>query len=269
MEPDACRIHAGQNFGAESKFISAYFSEKDVKKWGQLELSHITDIQFGHVCCNHKRMLEYRDWILAAPNRFMLWGGDNIDAFRIGSPGSPWENYFAADKQITKFCEVWAPARHRILGYVGGNHERRGIIGFGDLGKLISYLLSIPYSSGQQFINIYFGKHNPFTVDLWHGRGGAITKGAKINMVHNYMKQSDAQLVLVGHLHDPIATFDWKKRRNHVTSRIELIKQGGAMSSSFLEFFGTYGEIAGYSPGDVMMARAVLDATGHWELTLK
>jgi hypothetical protein len=43
----------------------------------------------------------------------------------------------------------------------------------------------------------------------------------------------------------------------------------GAVGTSFLETWGTYGEIAGFESSDVMMGRAILEPTGHWELTLR
>lgn len=268
QKPDFTR-YTGTHIGEQSKYVSCRFSDKQAKQWGSVELIHVTDVQHGHVRCNVKREIEYRDWVLSKPNRFMLWGGDNVDAYRVGSPGEPWENWFSPQKQVYQFCQVWAPAAHRILGYVGGNHERRGNAAFGDLGTLIATLLQVPYSGGQQAVDIHFGQHKPFAVHLWHGRGAAQTKGAKINMVHDTMKKSTADLILVGHLHDPMVTFDWKIIRDPNNFTLKLKKQAGAMSSSFLEFFGGYAEVLGMSPSDVMMARAILTPNGKWELTLK
>ena len=232
----------------------------------QLELIHITDVQFGHIFCKVNRVIEYRDWVLSEPNRYMLWGGDMIDAYALmKSPGSPWEEIGDSQSQANQLAEIWGPARHRILGYVGGNHERRGLSSFGDLGVYIANLLQIPYSAGQQFIDIRFGKWQPFRVHLWHGRGAARTKGAKINLVHETMKKSDCDLILLGHLHDVLSTFDWRVVRDK-NDKIILKKQGGAMSSSFLEFWGTYGEVGGLNPSDVMMACATVFPSGHWRL---
>ena len=259
------RMSTHMHYGQQSKHVVWHFPST----YRQLELIHITDVQFGHISCKVDRVIEYRDWILSSPNRYVLFGGDIIDAYALGrSPGSPWEEIGDSQHQANLVAEILGPLRHRILGYVGGNHERRGLSSFGDLGIYIANLLQIPYSSGQQFIDIHFGKWQAFRVHLWHGRGTARTKGAKINMVHEVMKRSDCNLVLVGHLHDVLMTFDWRVTRNP-SNRIVLQKQGGAMSSSFLEFWGTYGEVSGLNPSDVMMARAVLESSGHWELTFR
>lgn len=69
-----------------------------------------------------------------------------------------------------------------------------------------------------------------------------------------------------GHLHDAMVLFDWRQQR--LGSDIHLEKIAGCMSSSFLEFWGGYGERMGLAPSDTMMARCVLEPTGHWMLTL-
>ena len=39
--------------------------------------------------------------------------------------------------------------------------------------------------------------------------------------------------------------------------------------SSFLQLWGSYGEVEGYGPTDVIMPRAVLGRDGSFEITLK
>jgi hypothetical protein len=164
--------------------------------------------------------------------------------------------------------ETFMPIRHRVLGYVGGNHEERTARGFGAAGELIAGFLRIPYSRGKQMIDIDFGEHQPFKIDLWHGTGGARTKGAKAQMLHRYMGQGDSQLYLVGHLHDALVLFDWRQQRQ-ADGGIRLEKIAGAMSSSFLDYWGSYAERAGLSPSDTLMARCILTPDGKWELTLR
>ncbi len=247
------------------KRVSVVF---DARKFDAIELLHITDIQFGHKSCNEKRMIEYRDWVLDEPNRFMLWGGDLVDAGTKISVGSPWEQKWEPQGQLWKFCELWAPARHRVLGYVGGNHERRSKLTFGDLGVAIASVLGVPYSDGQQLLDVYYGQHTPFRISMWHGAGHASTPGAKLNVVSRFMEVGDSQLYLVGHLHEPLVRFYARPIRQD-NGKIKLIKVGGAMSSSFLDYWGSYAEVANLKSAPLMMARAILEPTGHWELTLR
>jgi hypothetical protein len=262
----AAEPKVGMVYGEQSKYVTWKF---DPKKFDSLELLHLTDVQFGHMECRVHRVKEYINWVLSVPNRFVLLGGDMVDAYNVLSPGIPWENLCEPQRQIYKFCELFAPLRARILGYCGGNHERRGIKTFGDLGILIATLLRIPYSDGKQFIDIYYGKHDPFKISLWHGTGAARTAGAKMQMLHRFIQQDDSTLYLVGHLHDAMVKFDWRSVRKPGKNDIHLQKICGAMSSSFLSHFGTYAEVKGLSASDVLMARAILEPDGRWGVSLK
>lgn len=248
----------------ETKWIAWDFSEAPFRT---LELIQITDMQWGHIACKRQRVREYRDWILRAPNRFMIWTGDNIDAAHALSKGTTYDNTGAPQTQAFEFCEEWAPAAHRVLGYVGGNHERRTITQYGDLGITIAALLHLPYSRGQQLIDVTFGKHRPFQISQWHGSGGARTMGTVAQKLHRFASDGDSQLYFMGHHHQPMILPFWKQRRG--VHGIRGVKTFAAAGSSFLDTWGSYAEVAGYAPTDVLMPRVVLDRDGSYELTLK
>ncbi len=248
----------------EAKYVSWDFSNA---KFATLELIQITDAQFGHICCKVDRLTEYRDWVLSKPNRYMIWTGDNIDSANMQSKGTTWENTGTPQRQLFEFCKLWAPARHRILGYVGGNHERRCLTTFGDLGITIAALLQLPYSKGKQLIDVTFGKHKPFQISQWHGAGGARTKGTVAQVLTRFASEGDSQLYLMGHLHQPMIIPFWKERRGQ--NGIRAVKTIAALGSSFMENWGSYGEVAGYSAGDVLMPRCILEKDGSWEVTLR
>lgn len=263
---DVLRLETSMRFGDESKYVTATFDPKKYKDG--IEIIHLTDVQFGHLSCNVDKFVEYRDWILKEKNRFVFFGGDLIDAATAISVASPYENTEEPQGQVYRFCELAMPIRHRVIGFVGGNHERRGAKTFGDLGHLIATLLKIPYSSGKQFVDIHYGKHQPFKNSLWHGGSGSRTKGAKAQMLHRFMTQGDSQCYWVGHLHDVLMVGDVRERRG-ADGTIKLEKFAGVMSSSFLEHYGTYAEVAGLPANDCQMWRLILDPGGHWELTLR
>jgi hypothetical protein len=153
------------------------------------------------------------------------------------------------------------------LAYVGGNHERRTRKTYGDCGLEIADRLGVPYSCGVQLVDIHFGKHRPFTVALWHGRGASRTKGAKAQLLDRFMGQNDSQLYLMGHLHDALVLPGWRQRR--INGKIKLQKIMGILSSSFQGYWNSYAEEAGMAPAETMMGRAILEPNGHWEVTLR
>lgn len=268
LPPDQHKLASGMCIGEQSKYLRWEIVPKDVES-DHIELIQITDVQFGHICCKHERILEYRDWILSVPYRFLLWTGDMVDAWAMWSPGRAFEQLGDPQSQVLRFVELWAPARHRVLGYVGGNHERRALPGFGDLGVLIATLLKIPYSNGRQLVDIHFGRHKPFQISLWHGTGGARTKGTVAQTLYRFMSIGDSQYYGMGHLHQPLYMPIWKEERDPLRQRIRAKKVIGAVGSSFMETWGSYGEIAGFGMGDVLMPRIVLETNGSWEVTLK
>ena len=234
-----------------------------------IEISHLTDLQYGHRNFLREKFLTYRDWILSSPVRYCVLGGDLIDAATVLSVGSPYENTAEPIDQVSQVVALLAPLAEgkRILGYVGGNHERRTIATFGDVGRLIAKQLGVPYSRGVQHIDIWFGEHAPFKMSVWHGSGHARTKGAKAQMLHRFMGQADSQVYLVGHLHDAFVLFDWRHRRKG--GRIQTEKIAGIMSSSFLDYWNSYAETAALAPSGPMMGRVILECSGKWEVTMR
>jgi UDP-2,3-diacylglucosamine pyrophosphatase LpxH len=265
------RLQVAQQEADEVKLLAYDFDDRKrfPSRPSQVELIHLTDLQIGAKNFQRDRFRKYREWILSSPNRFVFLGGDIIDAATILSVASPYENTDEPLDQTDEATELLKPLADagRLLGYVGGNHERRTCKTFGDSGRLIARNLQVPYSRGVQLIDLHYGKHKPFKVSLWHGGGSARTKGAKAQMLHRFMHQADSQLYLVGHLHDVVLLFDWRQAR--VDGRIKLQKIAGVMSSSFLSYWNSYAEVFAMSPSDTMMARTILEPSGAWEVTLK
>lgn len=264
FKPNAFEMTPKMVLHGETKYLSWDFSKAPFKS---LELLQVTDMQYGHITTKVDRIIEYRDWVLAKPNRYMVWTGDNIDSAHMQSKGTPWENTGSPQQQMYEFVKLWAPARHRILGYVGGNHERRVLSTFGDLGISIAALLQLPYSRGKQLIDIAFGQHKPFQISQFHGVGGARTKGSVAQALMRFASEGDSQLYLMGHLHQPMIIPFWKERRGE--NGVKAVKTIAALGSSFMDTWGSYGEVSGYGPNDVLMPRAVLDRDGGWEVTLR
>lgn len=256
----------GMVINGQTRYVAWDFKGVD---YNTLELLHLTDVQYGNKQCDVERYEEYLAWVLAEPNRYVFLGGDLVDAGHRHSKGNPWEQIGDPQEEVFNFCRLTAPIRHRILGYVGGNHERRGLDTFGDLGRTIATLLKIPYSPGKQHVDVYFGAHKPFRTSLYHGNGSGQTKGSIANMLYRQMLQADSQLYLTGHLHQSIIIPESREYRCESTRQMKTEKTIGGVSSTFLKHYGTYGEVAGYRAGILMMCRAVLEDNGHWQLTLK
>jgi len=256
----------GMVMDGETKRPAIQLSEDDHPDF--VEIMMLTDLQFGSKGFQEARFLKYRQWILGRPHCFVALGGDLVDAATKLSIANPYDNNWEPSEQVTRLVDLLKPLRGRIIGSVAGNHERRTAAGFGNAGALIATLLGVPYSRGVQLIDLYYGRHQPFKVSLWHGSGSARTKGAKAQMLHRFMQQADSDVYLCGHLHDVVLLFDWRQRRAGKES-VALDKIAGVMSSSFQMYWNSYAEEYGLSPSDTMMARVQIEPDGKWAVELR
>jgi hypothetical protein len=83
------------------------------------------------------------------------------------------------------------------------------------------------------------------------------------------MSQGDSQLYLTGHLHQSLIIPESREYRDFETRTMRTEKTIGGVSSTFLKHYGTYGEVAGFRAGLLMMCCASLEKSGHWQLTLR
>ena len=85
--------------------------------------------------------------------------------------------------------------------------------------------------------------------------------------LYRFAAEGDSQVYLMGHLHQPMIIPFWKERRGK--NGVKAVKTIAALGSSFMETWGSYGEVSGYGPSDVLMPRIVLEKDGKWEVTLR
>jgi len=267
LAPDVIRPISKYIVRGETKKLNVDFPDELTTDWPYLELIQLSDVQFGHRDCKLETLAKYIEWILSKPYRFICNTGDAIDAAHAFTPGSPWDNIFEAQSELCSFARIMAPVRHRWLGYVGGNHERRGIPVFGDLGKLIACMLEVPYSGGRQFIDIRYRSHESFKVALWHGHPRARTKGALAQIMDRYTKIGNAHLYYTGHNHQCLVVPDYREIVQPDGLKLEMYV--GASGTSFLRTYGSYGEWMGFGAYNVIMPRARLYPNGEWELVVK
>ena len=212
------------------------------------------DEQLGHATCDESRILKDIEWVKENPHCLLALLGDGIDSATKTSPGSLRDNTSTPLRQVERYITIHKPVADRIIGYVGGNHERRIDKALDDPGaaiRLISKGLSsdkqmIPYSSGILLLDVYWHGHL-WTFTLFHGAGAAQTAGSKIQRMQRNMLLTDSMITLSGHLHDEAKTSRrYVKRMPDGTVRV--VKQTSLQCGSYLAYIGSYGEVAGMQP---------------------
>jgi len=87
---------------------------------------------------------------------------------------------------------------------------------------------------------------------MHHGAGGAQTKGGKINRLKKFMDAFEADIYMMGHVHDQTGTREVVLSVNHAGTKLIQKEKIGVISGGYLKTYSqdvtTYGEVAGYSP---------------------
>lgn len=220
------------------------------------------DEQLGHVTCDEARIKKDIQWVEKNPQCLVMLLGDAIDSATKESPGSVKENKPAEGtigpsgpiRQAMAYVDMHRSIRDRIIGYVGGNHERRidKALTEGGAGvRLIAEGLStpdhrIPYSGGILLLDVRWRGHL-WTFTLFHGAGAASTAGSRTQRLQRNMLLSDSLITLSGHLHDEMKTSRRFVRRAP-DGKIEIAKQTALQCGTYLQYIGSYGEVGGMSP---------------------
>lgn len=211
------------------------------------------DEQLGHVTCDEERIKKDIAWVERNPQCLVMLLGDAIDAATDRSPGSLRENKVAPIRQATDYIGLHRPIQDRIIGYVGGNHERRidKALSEGGAGvRLIAEGLStpehrVPFSSGLLLVDVYWRGHL-WTFTLFHGAGAAATPGSKIQRMQRNIALTDSLITLSGHLHDEAKTS--RRFVKRTSNGLKIVKQTALQCGTYLKYIGSYGEVSGMSP---------------------
>ncbi len=216
---------------------------------------------------------DYADWIFPNDKRFDAAAFDEdvrvIDLNELGA---------MVAKAIIK---IFMPVRHKCLGMLIGNHEFKALSRNSEMyiHTSICKALKSPNMRFSGFTDLYFihipafkgckmqYADNPpkkFTARLrcfiHHGMGAANTAGGKINKLKSLVDMVDADLVMMGHVHEQFAKAFLKLVPNDNCSDIGQKVTMGLITGSYLRTYAPgftgYGEIKGYQPTTMGATRA-------------
>ena len=95
-------------------------------------------------------------------------------------------------------------------------------------------------------------KSQKFRFFVHHGAGFAVTPGGKLNRLIRFMNYFDADIFMLGHVHDQIGRREVSIGANADCSKLVTRTKLGVISGSYLKTYEegvtTYGEQRGYSP---------------------
>lgn len=216
---------------------------------------------------------DYADWIFPGDKRFDAESFDEdvrvIDLSKLGA--------LVAQMIIDYF----RPIKRKCLGFLIGNHEFTAMNRNSQMfvHDDICKRLNVPNMRFSGFTDVYFCYQpgfkgckviystvppRKFTAKLrifvHHGMGAANTAGGKINKLKALVDMVDADLVMMGHVHEQFAKAFLKLVPNHDCSDIGQKVTMGLITGSYLKTYAPgftgYGEIKGYSATTLGATRA-------------
>lgn len=218
------------------------------------------DIHYGHPNCDKETLQGYLDWT-ADKEAWILLMGDLIENSSKESVGAGvYEQILQPDQQIDDIIAMLMPHRERILGLLTGNHEERTYKASGvDPSKYIANMLQVPYLRYAAFLRLCVGKSG-FTVYATHGGSGASTSSGKLNAIKRLANVAEADLYLMGHVHDLLTETVNRKTLDTRNKKVCTIRRHFVITGSFLEYEDSYSEMKSYQPGKVGAPRIRFDS---------
>ena len=229
----------------------------------KFNLYPIGDIHAGATDCAEDRIKKQIDIIKHDGNGLWIGMGDMIDAITEKDPRwntkgiASWvrsDNIIESQKKFV--VDLLKPISNKCIAYLTGNHEETlHKIQNNDISWNICNELNLPFAGYSCFVELIFIRRNSneahkFTIHAWHGAGAAQTEGAQLMRLKRLVKEYEADVYLMGHLHTIVHDItDRLCVRNHKVKKIPRIATiTGSWKKSYSEDYISWEETKGFRP---------------------
>ncbi|MDD2260241.1 MAG: metallophosphoesterase [Acholeplasmataceae bacterium] len=168
-----------------------------------IQLVPFGDIHYGDKSCNWNKTQKMIDWIKSENNTRVILMGDLLNSATKTSVGAAvFDEDSHGQDQLDFMIDALRPIRKKIYGALVGNHEERCYNSTGyDPIKLLCYELHTNHYGYGQFIKIK-GKNTNYSIYATHGSSSSTLPYTKIKGCLNLAMHKDADIYLMGHVHD-------------------------------------------------------------------
>lgn len=241
---------------------------KDLK---ELRIIPISDVHIGDPLCNLKYLKEILEEIKNTPNVYTIINGDMCNVALKNSKSDVYVDKMSPMEQVKYLLELLEPIKDKILVLGTGNHEDR-IAKETSIDPLwfVAKELGIEdrYANNWWYLFLRFGEKESgrkapmcYQITGRHGDGaGGRRPGSKLNKVVDMNETVVADLYIMSHVHDKMATVDEIYIPDYANNTLNKKKRYYLVTNSFIKY-GGYGEKLGYSPKPNEVGEAVLDGT--------
>ena len=222
------------------------------------------DAHFGQTQTAEKQLKQKIQEISTMENAYWLGMGDLGDCilphdkrWDLGLVADWVEKQNIAESVRQKIKGMFTPIADKCLGLLDGNHEYNfKLFSNYDLTHNLCQDLKAPYAGYQCFLILTFkrkgsNESHVVKIHVWHGAGAAITEGAQLLRLKRLVKEFDASIFCMGHLHSIVHDItDRLVVKNH---RIKQKPQIATITGSWLRGYmlganASYIERYGYRP---------------------
>ena len=250
-----------------------------------IKIVYFSDIHWMAKACAEKEVIAQRNEIRDDPNVFWIGGGDYGEFIGFGDakrfdPDAVADHVTIADlgqlgkKTYDAIGELFDPIKHKCMGLLLGNHEKQYMrrqqqddlhgylctkLGVRNLGYCCMFDIVFCRTNAikKPVLKDTYpprGQYTTETFRTWchHGAGAAQTKGGKINRLTSFMRNFEADIFFMGHIHDQLGARLTPLGADTSCTKLCHRTKLGVVSGSYLKTYAqgvtTYGEQKGYEP---------------------
>ncbi len=216
---------------------------------GDISLVALGDSHAGSIDFDKDKFEKQVKWIKDNKNVRVILMGDLIDAGLRDSVGAgPFDNNMTPESQIDYVIDILKPIRKQIWCSLSGNHEERIRKNTSiDIGKLIAKALDVKYGDSTCFIKAKI-KDITYIIYATHGSTGSLTPAGKLNAVIKCGSFVNADIVLMGHVHELMHHTTEYFKVDIGNKQIVKEKKHYVITGHFLKY-GGYAQAKNMAPG--------------------
>ena len=233
----------------------------NLSKFDTIEIIEVSDPHFGNECFDQSRWNRLCEYILAEPNRFVIWAGDLMENAIPGSKSNPMLQTMTPQEQKNYVIAMFKMFKDRTLCIIDGNHEYNrttraaGLFPLYDAACITG--LEDRYRSAFAVVDIKVGNGSSRHNDRAHTFVGYVchkTKKLKNFATTDFLEGFD--FVVGAHDHEPEdhprAHLCYNRAKKSVYYQsIEMIDNGSNL------FHGGYGAMSGARPKSIKMYKII------------
>lgn len=250
-EPKTTRVHVNtmaRKVASDVPVGGQKLLKKSYPKDREIRLIPVGDVHLGSKDCDENLFQDTIDYIKDSKS-YMLGMGDYLNLALKDSKSDIYEEIENPESSYERLYDILKPIRNRIWGLHMGNHEFRVWDRCGlDLTKSLARDLGVPYLGFASFTKCRVGDQN-YTIYSTHGASGASTQEGKMRAVRRLGESFDADIYLMGHMHECAVMSEDKRAVDMRSSTVKRHKIYYVCTGHFTNYEGSYGERKNYRPG--------------------